>query len=284
MKIKINLFILGLFLLFSLLIILPPPAKAASFNNPIITTIKSIEKIIKEALVPIQKILDNHEKRITNLENQLADLQQRVSSLENLPTPTVIPTPTLAQFQGLNEDFNGSSLNTEIWEIFPNNGIYSVNGGYISIPGGNSPGMPFIRTKTNPFPQTGSFTIEFGIQYTAVYPAGDGLSLSINPQPNVTAGWDSNNPISLWQDNGASGLSFLYFGNKAVTIVNNDLNSHVIKIIYDGDKYIAYSDGILKYTSPSANRAGGLWFGHPYYSDLPGWTGFKLDYIRITQP
>ena len=50
----------------------------------------------------------------------------------------------------------------------------------------------------------------------------------------------------------------------------------------DGDKYNGFLDGVLKYSTPSDTIPGGLWFGHPYYSDLPGWSDFKLDYIRIT--
>lgn len=279
-KFAVTLFIFTLFLF----LIKATVVKAAPSNNPIFATIEEVKQMISDAISPILQTLNNHDERIINLENQVTDLQQRVSLLENPPTPTLTPTPTLPQFPGLDEDFNESTLNTDIWEVFPNSGTYYVSDGYLQIIGGNKPGMPFFRARNNPLPLSGSFTVEFGIQYTAVYPAGDGISLSINPQQNVTAGWDLNSPISLWQDNGGDGLSFRYFGNVGVTIGSNDLNYHVVKFIYDGDKYTAYLDGVLKYMSPSAPRASGLWFGHPYYSDLPGWTGFKIDYIKVTQP
>ena len=143
--------------------------------------------------------------------------------------------------------------------------------------------MPFFRLKNNPFPNDGLFSVEFGIQYLTIFPAGDGLALSFILQPNITPGWD-NNPISLWQDNGRDCFRFVRYGNNAVTLDSNDLNYHVVKISYDGAKYYGYIDGILRYTSPSTPRVGELRFGHPFYSNLPGWTGFRLDYIKVTNP
>lgn len=188
----------------------------------------------------------------------------------------------LGMNQLLDDDFRAITLNTNFWEVFPNNGVYSLSNGFIVIPGGNTPGMPFFRTKENPFPVSGSFSVEFGIQYTTIFPAGIGLVVSDGQQPNVTTPGAINDLIGIWQDNGAEGLRFAQQLYVRTTLGHNDINYHVVKFIYDGEKYLAYFDGELKYTSLPAIRATGLWFGHPYYSDLPGWTGFKLDYIKVT--
>lgn len=194
----------------------------------------------------------------------------------NTPSLTLTPTPKFEFY----EEFNESTLDTNLWEIFPNSGIYSLNNGFINIPGGNTPGMPFIRTKNNPFPLNGSFSIEFGIQYTNLFPAGNGLVLSDGQQLNNSTG-PNIDLITIWNSNGGDGLHFAQYGTVKVILGINDLSYHIVKFIYDGEKYFAYLDGVLKYTSPLTNRASGLWFGHPYYSDLPGWTGLKIDYIKI---
>lgn len=278
-KLAIILFIFAL----SLFLIKTTIVKAAPSDNPIFATIEGVQQMISDAIAPILQTLSNHDEKIADLENQVADLQQRVWSLEHPPTPTLTPTPTTLPFSGLNEDFNGSTLNTDIWEVFPNSGTYYVSEGYLQITGGNKPGMPFIRARDNPFPASGPFTIEFGIQYTTLYPAGDGLALSEGQQPNSSANLNEV-LLSIWNSNGGDGLNFSQYGIAKVVLGLNDISYHVIKFVYDGEKYFAYLDGVLKYTSPLTARASGLWFGHPYYSDLPGWTGFKIDYIKVTQP
>ena len=194
------------------------------------------------------------------------------------PTPTVTPTPTQSVI--FEDDFNGLTLNTDLWDIFPNNGAYYLADGFLNIPGGNIPGMPFFRSKSNPFPSEGPFSVEFGIQYLSFYPAGVGLTLSFTQQLNSTPIDFNNMPISIWGDNGIGGFKIVYFGN--INYMGGlNTNYHIVKINYYSEKYLIYIDDDLKYTTPSTNRVGGLWFGHPYYSDLPGWTGFKMDYIRI---
>jgi len=179
---------------------------------------------------------------------------------------------------GLSDDFNGPNLDMNIWEVFPNGGTFSFENGFLVIPGGNA--IPLFRAKINPFPASGPFTVEFGIQYTVVNQSGSGVAVSLLQQQN-TCDW-SNSPVAFWQGNNF-GLQVVSFGlTQAVIGSNPDLNSHIGKIVYDGEKYRVFRDGSLVYTSPLTARATGLWFGHFSCQVNAPWTGFKLDYIRVT--
>lgn len=200
---------------------------------------------------------------------KILELEERIADLENPPVPQPL----------LEDNFDGPSLDTNIWEFFSTNGgNYSFDNGSIIVSGGSS--MFYIRTKNNPFPPSGPFTVEFGIQFTSPASSGVGVALGIEQQN----GYDQSNiPVSFWEDS-ASGLVVSRFGLKVADLAGGvDTNYHVGKIVYDGDKYLVYNDGVLKYTSPSSATAKTIWFGNPYCCSST-WTGFKLDYIKVTQP
>lgn len=255
---------------------------------PKFPTFEEVQQMISDALAPIQTAINDLTTRVGNVETTLspipteivslqlssatmsaaiADLQQRVAALEQPPA-------------GLSDDFNGPNLNTDIWEFFPNGGTFSFENGFLVIPGGNA--IPFFRARNNPFPVSGPFTVEFGIQYTQVNQSGSGVAVSLLQQQN-TCDW-SNSPVAFWQGNNF-GLQVVRFGlTEAVIGSNPDLNSHTGKIVYDGEKYQVFRDGSLVYTSPPTARATGLWFGHFFCNVNAPWTGFKLDFIRVTTP
>jgi len=195
------------------------------------------------------------------------------------PTPTSFPTPTPTPSLVilLDDEFNNSVLDTNTWEFFSTNGgTYSFDNDSIVVPGGSS--MFYIRTKNNPFPVTGQFTAEFGIQYTGVDESGVGVALGFEQQN----GYDQSNiPVSYWQDH--NGLVVSRFGLTVANMSGVNTNYHIGKIVYDGDKYQVFLDSVLKYTSPSSLTAKSLWFGNPFCCRT-NWTGFKLDYIKVTQP
>jgi hypothetical protein len=195
------------------------------------------------------------------------------------PTSTPIPTSTSTPIPGemvFQEEFNDATLDPDKWEVFLNNGTYSLNGEVIIFPGGAD--TPFIRTVNNPFPSTGAFELEMGIQYTNPGGAGSGVSLSFTQQPNTPA-WD-NQPITIWQDNCCGGFRVLRFGANAYIFSSRDVSYHTIGIHYDGSVYSVYLDDALRYTTSPLDRPGGLWLGHPFV-DTNNWTGFNVDHIRV---
>ena len=92
---KNKLLIVPLIILFVILFFKTTKAFATPVNNPIFATIQVVQKMISEAISPIQNLLNNHEERIQNLESKVTELEERVKNLEVTPTPTSIPTPTL---------------------------------------------------------------------------------------------------------------------------------------------------------------------------------------------
>lgn len=226
---------------------------------------------LNQAIDGLDSRLDTTEAIDATQSAKIAELEQRIVNLENQPSPS--PTPTVL----LNDDFNGPNLNQDIWDVFPNGGTYSFENGYIVIPGGSA--IPFFRTKGNHFPDTQPFQVEFGMQYTSASPSGSGVALTFTQQGNSPN--PPNYPIQFWQDS-ASGLSVVKFGLTVATLGGINTNYHIVKIVYDGQKYLVYLDGNPVYTSPNSNIAGGLWFGHPSVSVDTPWTGFKLDYIKAT--
>lgn len=206
----------------------------------------------------------------------LGAILRKESSLP-APTATPTPTPTSGPTAPLLDNFDGPSLDTTLWEVFDNGGTYSFQNGFLVIPGGSS--LPFFRAKnTSVFPNA-PYEIEFGIQYTSALEGGTGVALSFNQQPNITPGW-SNIPIAIWQ--GLQGFNIIGGGSYLYNISASNFQYHVAKIAYDGQKYTVYIDGNLVYTSAPTAAVNGLWFGHPSYCCTSGWTGFKLDYIKVT--
>lgn len=67
--------------------------KAVSSNNPFHATLTAVEQMIADALTPLNSLLDNHEQRISELENNVQELESRVEQLETTPTPTNTPKP-----------------------------------------------------------------------------------------------------------------------------------------------------------------------------------------------
>lgn len=98
-KIKRRNLIFGL--IFSLfLIITPSLTKAAPSNNPIFATIEAVQQMIANAISPFQELLNSHEERIKNLENQNTSGKQildygqvRGSFWENTDSVNNVATP-----------------------------------------------------------------------------------------------------------------------------------------------------------------------------------------------
>lgn len=200
-------------------------------------------------------------------------------SINDSPNASLNPGHTHVVFQ---DNFNNNQLNTNKWDFFDNGGNISFSKGNITLSAGIA--MPFIRAKNNPIPVTGPFTVEFGIKYLIQAEGGDGVAISFSQQANVAdASTWPNNPLALWQD--SVGFRIVSYGSNALTISSSDFNYHIVKISYDGAKYTVSIDSSNVYTSPNTARVGGLWFGHPNYCcPSGGWSSFKLNYIKVTQP
>ena len=66
------------------------------FGAPPFPTTQEVQQMIADAIDPIQDILDNLTGRTGTLEQQVADLEERVAALENPPTPSPSPSPSIS--------------------------------------------------------------------------------------------------------------------------------------------------------------------------------------------
>lgn len=216
------------------------------------------------------------------------------------------PISTLSNTYYFQDEFNEerapNTLNASKWNLYPNSTLETrirEIGGNVQLQSGISNIFPYVVSKTNPFPATGDFTLEFGIQYTSVVQRGNGLVVSLTPPENNINELDKDNSevyfFGVWQGSD-KGFEVTYDGYCAprlpcnqpgVNIYNKpspDLSYHKVKLIYSSSVYEVYVDGNKMFASPpTTNRPRVIWFGNPtnQYSNAT-WSSFKIDYIRIT--
>ena len=138
-KNRLVILVLVLFTLFSL----NSRVQAASPNNPFQVTLVIVEQMITNALAPLNNLLDNHEQRIAELEDDVQELEARIEQLEATPTPTITPTPIVTPTPDLRPFDATLTVDGTSFTIMSNKIItdcrYSSTsiGGNISVSSGN---------------------------------------------------------------------------------------------------------------------------------------------------
>lgn len=179
----------------------------------------------------------------------------------------------------LTEDFDKKKLKKKVWDVFKNGGSVNLDKEFVTL----TPGLelPFVRTANNPFPQTGPFDVEFGIQYLTAGDQGSGVGLGINQQGNVTdANFWPNTPLAFWQD--STSLKIASYGTLIRISAGPSYIYHVVKFSYDGSNYRVTLDGFTYPFIFPGPQTTSLWFGHPSYCCPPSWSSFELDYVKVT--
>jgi len=218
----------------------------------------------------------------------------------------IFPTLSLASDYNFQDEFNlerpSNVLDTIKWNIYPNSTSETrikESGGSVQLLSGISNIFPYVVSKINPFPTTGDFTLEFGIQFTSVVQRGNGLVISLIPPANNINEVAKDRPeiyfFGVWQD-ADKGFNVTYNGfcafgltcsQPGVNIYNTpspNLSYHKVKLIYSNSVYQAYVDGNRMFISPpTTNRPQAIWFGNPanQYANA-SWSSFRVDYIRIS--
>jgi len=187
------------------------------------------------------------------------------------------------------EDFNGTSLNPELWQVYLNEGTVSVDSGWVTLDNGIVGRFPYVHTKYNVVPTSGNFSLKFGIQYLSVTGFGDGFSVDDRLPANGSPGSWSWLPTiyTLWQDSNNGYFIFDNSGIKRYYTRSPNLNYHEIEFRWldTADEY--YVDGSLVNTVPrniTVPRPVSIWFGNPVIPEGGSldWSNFKLDYIEVT--
>ncbi len=211
------------------------------------------------------------------------------------PTDTPIPAPHVY----LDDQFNGSSLNSAVWQAYPNGGTVRTGNGKLHLT--TSPGstqFPYVHARGNPFPQQGDFTVRFGFSYSQPTWSGTGIVVGGRLPANGTANDPKNEPgavlFAIWQDKGL-GLAAMYGGPALPEHLiyqhgGTDEGQHNGQLRYTGGAYQVWIDGQQVYQSPPTNvRPSALWFGNPIVQDPSNpavdlnWTGLHIDHVSIQE-
>jgi len=187
----------------------------------------------------------------------------------------IFPHSTFA----LEENFEGTGLDSFIWQSYENGGKISVSSEWLEL-SSNAATFPFIHTKENPFPKTGDFSLELKIQYTSVNSRGDGITIGNRlPSNNITdsywAQYDTQVFLfNIWQDS-VSHFNISYRSCETNLICEssrkpvfqlsvNNMQPNIIQIDYKNNCYSLFFNGDLVFTSmETLRRPTTLWIGNP---------------------
>ena len=195
---------------------------------------------------------------------------------------------TIGYTQGFREDFDGTALDPNVWQVYTNGGLVDVDSGYVTLSKiGISNTFPYIHTKFSPIPPNGNFAVKIGVQYLEANPYGNGLSIDYELPANGALGsWAWQPSIyTLWQGS-TFGFNLLDFsGSSLYYVPAPDLDYHEIEFRWldDTDEY--YIDSQLVSKEPRSSnvpRPVDIWFGNPVTADsIRAWTSFRIDYIEV---
>lgn len=198
------------------------------------------------------------------------------------------PSLSISPTQVFRDDFDGTSLDPDVWQIFTNSGTVSVDSGWVTLSrpdAGNA--FPYVHTKYNLIPPNGNFAVRIGLQYLSVTVHGDGFSIDDRLPANGSPGSWAWQPTvyTLWQDSELGYVLFDYTGNTRYHTTAPNLNYHDVEFRWldNTDEY--YIDGQLanRVTRGSTvSRPVDLWFGNPVIPEGSArWTSFRIDYIEV---
>lgn len=190
-----------------------------------------------------------------------------------------------------NETRQGGQLDSSKWIVYENRptgcsgDLIKETGGFVNfIQCTNATRFPYVTSKNDPFP-AGNFTTLIKFQYTNVRPWGTGIQL-VDTAPANGSGFTSLFSIGVWEDR-SSGLNMrLNFKDQAVYTTPINISPHELKVERVGSIYKLYFDNQPVFTSPeTSEKMHAIFMGNPATVSgppFPGWTWFKVDYIRIT--
>lgn len=196
---------------------------------------------------------------------------------------------TSASFLFFSEDFNGTSLNSNIWEGFNNGGQININSGFIelsSTPGNN---FPYIRSKIDPFPNEGDFILEFRVQFPSITAWGVGF-LAGTESPSNGIKYDDLIPSRIFtyhtDDFHSQYFWFRFFQENIFnSLAPVDHNFHKISMEFRQGKYKYFFDDKEIIERSSNIRPHAIFFGSPHnqkqLNETTPWTSIKIDYIKI---
>ncbi len=189
-----------------------------------------------------------------------------------------------------NENRGNNTLDSGKWNYYPNTlgcvlaTIKEAGGSVLLQQCNNKPQFPYFYSKINSFPD-GDFSAEIKFQYTKATHWGTGFAL-VDKAPENGAGFNYLFGIGLWQDKSSgTNMRISYDGTDVFSKAIN-IDPHIFRIDKVSQVYQIFFDGNLVFTSPQTQETvKAIWFGNPDHLsfNIPEWTNFKVDYVRVKQ-
>jgi hypothetical protein len=216
----------------------------------------------------------------------------------------MIPVSCILSNSLFSDNFDEQSVDCSKWvvEQNPNNGTggsITLHDSYVYLTSYGTT-FPYLHSSSNPFPETGDFSLEFDIQYSQLTGYGSGIWISrgtYSPQPNDW--WP--NIFHVWggNDGGINGgyVQVLLFSKQVYiqTYLENSLthvassDTMIFRLQYSQGIYTVYLNGKVIASGESELRADTIGFGYPPNPLIPvripgQWTSTKIDSIRVLEP
>jgi hypothetical protein len=189
------------------------------------------------------------------------------------------------------DEFSGTSVDLTKWDeigkdkwgsatIVVSDGIADFR-----IPLSGSVHFPTLMAKTNPFPTSGDWILEYRMAYTRhTTPFGNGAWAGRDLEDTH---WWVRRVAQTWNDIGNNGGPRLWGQGPDSQVVwggpANDQQWHTYRVQKVAAKYRYSVDGVLRATQDVVNDPNQFFFGNVGPVG-PDWCGFKVDYVRVFGP
>lgn len=240
-------------------------------------------------------------------------MKKRFHHITLLLTLTIIAlpftsNPSLAaqtDYTPFSDDFDGPALDSARYLVQLNTNASGTPawGGNIQVMNGrvflssNGTGFPCVTTASNPFPETGDFSIEFKMSYAQLRNLGAGFWITKGDfHIHDMTQWA--NVLQIWADDKEYGVFVIFLGNwttlsppPALELQGKDL---VFRLDYVAGYYSLYLNGVMITQGYSDLRPDSFGFGHEPADYVPfgppgspgpldNWCSFSVDYVHVLE-
>lgn len=195
------------------------------------------------------------------------------------------------------ESFDSASIDMTKWDVDQTGGSALLVDGKLSVlsnTGSNR--FPVIQTKSNPFPESGSFSFYCKAKYNTIGSNGSGACVAVQKMienGNASLSYDSGSIFQLWADTALGGTDLLVndtmYGGTPIfaKITPQDTDEHEYEICVIGSQVTGYRDGLKvgEGTLPANwSRPTKIWMGNPVLGNGGAdWSTFDTDAVEVRQ-
>ncbi len=178
-----------------------------------------------------------------------------------------------------NDDFTGKAIHSGRWNS--NSQPPALSAGLAQFRSSTHL-FPYIWTKSNPFPETQKFSVEYRFRYVSISDRGTGIMVNgFAPAPASQPPFGTVWQFQVWQDTFRP-LQVSFNGTNVYVAPNHDLNWHTAKWVRTDQDRIYLDDNLIHTAAISTANPKTIWIGNFSDNTTPDvWTGFDLDFVRV---